>query len=117
VALYEHPVRILMREMADALQLAPGQLFSREDALRWFEKHYPLVKQGTIVAHLTRLSTNNRTRLNYAPRADDDVFFQVNSRQFRRYDTASDPAPIHDGPADGTPLPDDAIETESKAKR
>jgi len=115
VALYEHPVRILMREMADALQLAPGQLFSREDALRWFKKHYPLVKAGTIAAHLTRLSTNNRTRLNYAPRTDDDVLFQVDSRQFRRYDTASDPAPIHDGGTDGTPLPDDATEAERVA--
>ena len=113
VPLYDRPVRLLMREMADEFQLGPGDIFTREEALKWFQTRYPLVKEGTIVAHLTRLSTNNPTRLHYNARTDDDLFFQVESGRFRRYDPKFDPQPIHDragvpdGPERrGTPVTD-----------
>src|SRR4051812_26050976 len=94
--IYDRPVRVLMREMVDAMDLGPGQPFSRDEAIDWFKTHFPLVKEGTITAHLTRLSTNNKTRLHYKPRADDDVLFQVDSARYRRYEADSDPLPIHD---------------------
>lgn len=87
--LYDRPVRLLMRDMADEFQVGPGDIFTREEALNWFQKRYPLVKEGTIVAHLTRLSTNNPTRLHYNARTDDDLFFQVESGGFG--DTIRDP--------------------------
>lgn len=85
-----------MREMADSLHLGPGISFSRDDALKWFSIRYPLVKEGTIAAHLTRASTNNKTRLHYSARADDDLFFQIAPGRFRLFDSVSDPAPIHE---------------------
>ena len=107
MAIYDRPVRLLMREMAEAMHLESGTPFTRDQALKWFQANYPLVKEGTIVAHLTRLSTNNRTRLHYNPRADDDVFFQIAPGLFRRFDLRMDPTPIRDGtppteiPSDG----------------
>ncbi len=105
MSLYDRPVRILMREMADSMGLAPGQEFTREDALDWFKAHYPLVKDGTITAHLTRLSTNNKNRLHYNARTDDNVFFQVDSSRFRRFDPQSDPAPVRERDSDVPPDP------------
>jgi hypothetical protein len=75
---------------------APGQSFTRDQALDWFRNEYPRVKEGTITAHLTRLSTNNKNRLHYKARSDDDVLFQVDGAHFRSYDPARDPSPIHE---------------------
>jgi hypothetical protein len=94
--IYDRPVRVLMREMVEAIELDIGQSFTRDEAIDWFKTHFPLVKEGTITAHLTRLSTNNRTRLHYKPKADDDVLFQVDSARYRRYEAEKDPPPIHE---------------------
>ena len=98
MALYDRPVRVLMKNMVPALGLTPGKVFTREDAIEWFRATYPLVKQGTVAAHLIRLSTNNRNRLHYSARADgsDDLFFQLDSSHFRLYESASDPNPIRE---------------------
>jgi hypothetical protein len=98
MALYSKPVRVLMQEMVPAMGLVPGQAFTKEDAISWFGEKYPLVKEGTIAAHLIRLSTNNKNRLHYSARADgsDDLFFQLDPGRFRLYDPASDPAPIRE---------------------
>lgn len=93
--LYDRPVRILMRDMAAELDASTQNAFTRDDAVAWFSKHYPLVKPGTIAAHLIRLSTNNKNRLHYGTKLDDDVFFQLDSARFRRFDPARDPLPIH----------------------
>lgn len=93
--LYDRPVRVIMREMPAAMGLAAGETFVRDDAIDWFKTNFPLVKEGTVVAHLARLSTNNKSRLHYSARLDDDVFFQIDSSRFRLYDPKSDPAPIH----------------------
>lgn len=57
---------------------------------------YPNIKEGTVTAHLIRLSTNVATRLQYSAREDgsDDVFFKVDSTRFRLYEPGIDPAPI-----------------------
>ena len=96
--LYDKPVRALMHDMVRDLGVQPGQLIDREQVVRWFQGKYPRVKEGTIAAHLVRLSTNARTRVHYSPRAgDDDLFFQIDSSHFRLYDSTQDPAPIVKG--------------------
>lgn len=107
MALYNKPVRVLMQDMVPALDLVADQVFSKEDAIAWFAAHYPLVKEGTIAAHLIRLSTNNKNRLHYSARADgsDDLFFQLDPTRFRLYNAATDPAPIRDEPQTGAEEP------------
>jgi len=106
--LNEKPVRLLMHDMATSMSLAPGQVFTREQAIQWFAEHYPNVKQGTVAAHLIRLSTNAPTRLQYSARADgsDDKFFKIDSTHFRLYEPGRDPTPI----SEATPTPEEAPE-------
>lgn len=96
MALKEKPVRLLMQEMIPAMGLVTGQIFSREQAIQWFAEYYPNVKQGTVEAHLIRLSTNIPTRLHYSPRADgtDDWFYKIDRSNFRLYEKGRDPVPI-----------------------
>lgn len=96
MALNEKPVRLLMQDMIPAMRLVAGQIFSREQVIRWFALHYPNVKQGTVAAHLIRLSTNNTTRLHYNPKTDgtDDWFYKIDSFNFRLYEKGRDPVPV-----------------------
>ena len=104
-ALNDKPVRLLMHDMIASMGLTTGQTFTREQAVQWFAEHYPNVKQGTVAAHLIRLSTNVQTRLQYSPRADgsDDKFFKIDSSHFRLYEPGRDPTPI----SALTPITDD----------
>jgi hypothetical protein len=94
------------------MRLAPGQIVTKEEVIEWFRTRYPLVKEGTIAAHLIRFSTNNRNRVHYSAKDDsDDLFFQLDSGRFRLYAPGQDPAPIRPGsaPPDGggaTPDPE-----------
>jgi endonuclease len=98
--IYDKPVRHLMKDMADAFALQPGQSFTRQEAIDWFTHHYPKIKTGTIHCHLIRLSTNAPTRLHYnAKPHEDDAFFQLDGAHFRLYDPGHDPAPIHEATA------------------
>ena len=81
-------------EMVAGLGVQPGQVFTKEAAIDWFHDHYPLVKEGTVVAHLIRLSTNVVSRVHYNPKPTDDVFFQIDAGHYRLYDAAHDPTPI-----------------------
>jgi len=110
-ALNDKPVRLLMHDMIASMGLTPGQTFSREQAVQWFAEHYPNVKQGTVAAHLVRLSTNVQTRLQYSARADgtDDKFFKIDSAHFRLYEPGRDPTPI----SALTPNADEIIDTTS----
>jgi hypothetical protein len=93
-----------MRDFVRDRGLQTGQPFAREDVLSWFRERYPLVKEGTIHAHLKKLSTNAPSRLHYGVSrgGDDDLFFQIDPSRFRLFDPSSDPAPIYpDG--NGTP--------------
>lgn len=85
-----------MHDMIASMGLTPGQPFTREQAVQWFAERYPNVKQGTVAAHLVRLSTNIPTRLQYSARADgsDDKFFKIDSSHFRLYEPGRDPTPI-----------------------
>lgn len=94
--IYEKPVRELMREMVLDLGLQPGEQLAREQVLEWFRTRYPLVKHGTVSAHLVRMSTNNPSRLHHKLRPDgsDNLFFYIDSGRVRLYNAESDPPPI-----------------------
>lgn len=93
--IYDKPVRILMKEMADELLVTPGSEFKREDARQWFQERYPKIKWGTVTAHLCRLSVNSRSRIHYnAKESEDDVFYQLDQSRYRRYIPEQDPAPV-----------------------
>lgn len=96
MALYDKPVRLLFRDMVTDLGLQPGDTFSRQDSISWFKENYPLVKTGTITAHLIRLSTNAPSRHHYGAKpVEDDLFYQIDGNKFRLFEPQSDPAPIY----------------------
>ena len=103
--LYEKPVRLLMKDMVQDLALRPDDVFDRDRVLEWFTAKYKLVKEGTITAHLIRLSINAPLRVHYSPKPDgsDDVFFQLDGSHFRLYNPAMDPAPIRVGAPSSEP--------------
>lgn len=97
MAIYDKPVRFLMKDMVNSFGLQNGQSFVRQQAVDWFTQYYPKIKKGTITAHLIRLSVNAPSRLHYSPKVgEDDLFFQIDSSHFRLYDANQDPSPIHD---------------------
>jgi len=92
-----------MREMASVLAPQSDAIITKPSVISWFREHYPKIKEGTVTAHLIRLSTNAPNRLHYSAKpGDDDLLFQLDSNRFRHYDPASDPPPICKG---GTPPP------------
>src|SRR5262245_46698767 len=105
MALYSKPVRLLMKEMAGELAKTPDAIFTKQDAISWFAQKYPKIKVGTVTAHLTRLSTNARSRTHYnAKPGEDDVLYQIDGSHYRHYRPGQDPAPIYGGGATtGTP--------------
>lgn len=91
-----------MKEMAVALtqDRGPDAYFTRQDAISWFAQKYPKIKTGTVSAHLTRLSTNARSRTHHNVKpGEDDVLFQLDSSRYRHYRPEQDPAPIYPGNA------------------
>lgn len=106
MAVYDKPVRLLMKEMATELAADPSATFSKKDAVRWFADHYPKIKPATVTAHLIRLSTNASSRTYYnAKPEEDDVFYQIDGGHFRRYRPGEDPSPIHSGERQGDDAP------------
>jgi hypothetical protein len=96
MALYSKPVRVLMKEMAIDLAKVPDAAFTKKDAIDWFSKNYPRIKVGTVTAHLTRLSTNARSRTHYSAKpGEDDVLYQIDGNHYRHYRPGQDPAPIY----------------------
>lgn len=95
MAIYEKPVRVLLRDMIAELAPEKEKHFTKTDAIKWFAEHYPLIKEGTIAAHLIRFSTNAPSRLHYSAKQDEDLLYQIDSEHFRLYDAANDRPPIH----------------------
>lgn len=95
MSLYGKPVRLLIPEMISELIPKAGQRFSKDDAIRWFQTHYPKIKPGTVSAHLIRFSTNAPSRLHYGVKSEEDLLYQLDGSHFRRFDSANDPSPIH----------------------
>lgn len=97
MALYEKSVKLLFRDMIKDLAIQKGEVIEREKINSWFKTKYPLIKPGTISAHMLKLSINAPSRIHYNvdPNGKDDLFFQIDSKRFRLYDQSSDPDPIY----------------------
>jgi len=78
MAIHDKPVRLLMGDMVQELNIRPGEVIERDQVVEWFAKHYPLIKSGTVSAHLVLLSTNDRGRLHHKPKptGEDDLFYR-----------------------------------------
>ena len=114
MAIYDKPVRVLIREMAAELAPQIGHLFSKDQAIEWFARRYPKIKEGTILAHLVRFSSNAASRRHYNVKADEDLLFQVDRSHFRLYDPSNDPAPIHSKRDVVPPTRDDSAKGETE---
>jgi hypothetical protein len=108
--IYDKPVRQLIPEMAAELA-ADGRTFKRSDAVAWFRKRYPNIKEATVVAHVIRFCTNAPSRLHYGARQGEDLLFQVDRSRFRYFDPATDPTPIHSQ----TDIPERGLSTDEDA--
>ena len=95
--IYDKPVRALMHDMVQERGLQPGQVISFDDVLDWFRTNYPKVQTTSVRLNLTRLSTNNKNRLYFSAKPEDDLFFKIASNRFRLYEPDKDPSPIHEG--------------------
>lgn len=102
-AMYEKPVRLLLKDMVSQGGLKPGEILQREKVLHWFHDHYPKIKEATIQAHLTKMSTNVPSRIHYKanPNGEDDLFFRIDPSHYRLYESAKDPSPIYKGNVNG----------------
>ncbi|HBQ39016.1 MAG TPA: DUF91 domain-containing protein [Halieaceae bacterium] len=97
-SLYDKPVRALMHDMVCDIDLKPDTVISRDRVRSWFGENYPKIKDGTIAAHLLRMSVNSKSRVHYGAKpGEDDLFFQVDPKHFRLYRPQNDPAPIYPG--------------------
>jgi endonuclease len=113
MAIYEKPVRLLLKDMIADLAPTPGVVFAKDAAISWFAARYPKIKDGTISAHLIRFSTNAPSRLHYSARPDEDLLFQIDGSRFRLFDPGKDPAPIHSKPVlpdEPPPVSDEPVE-------
>lgn len=102
MSLYEKSVKLLFRDMIDDLAIKKSDVIERDKINSWFKTKYPLIKPGTVSAHLLKLSINAPSRIHYNvdPNGKDDLLFQIDSKKFRLYDQSSDPDPIYSRPKD-----------------
>jgi len=98
MALYEKPVRLLFKDMVEEMGVGPGDMITREQVFSWFHDNYPKVKDGTIAAHLLKMSTNAPSRVHYSvsSQGEDDLLYQIDGQRFQLYDPNSDPQPIYE---------------------
>jgi len=87
------PTRVLLRKFAEQT-LAPGQEFSRKDAVRWFAEHYPMTSPTTVAMHVRMMAVNDPRFRKYHPQVKPgkgwDLFFRLGSGRFRLWDEATD---------------------------
>jgi hypothetical protein len=97
MALYEKSVKMLFRDFIKEFAIEKGQVIDRQKIYSWFKQKYPLIKQGTISAHVLLLSINAPSRIHHPidPNGKDDLFYQIDSKRFRLYDPVLDPIPIY----------------------
>ena len=98
MSIYHKPVRLLFKDMVKELNIQKGEVITRDQVFSWFQENYPKVKDGTIAAHLLKMSTNAPSRIHYNanPEGDDDLLYQLDSQRFRLYNPNIDPPPIYE---------------------
>ena len=98
MAIYEKPVRLLMKDMVNDFAINKGDRITKNQVIDWFNDKYPKIKLGTITAHLIRMSTNAKSRLHYGVKPiEDDLFYQIDGSSYRLYDAENDPSPLVKG--------------------
>lgn len=97
MSIYEKSTAMLFRDLVKELGIQKGEIFERDRIYTWFKQKYPLIKKGTLDAHLNLFSTNAPSRIHHSPHQNgkDDLFYQIDSKRFRLYDSLSDPSPIY----------------------
>lgn len=97
--IYDKPVRLLMKDMVNGFNLQAGEILQRDKVFKYFRENYPKIKEATIQAHLSMMSTNLPVRVHYNanPNGEDDLFFRIDPSRYRLYDKLNDPAPIYKG--------------------
>jgi hypothetical protein len=97
MALYEKSTRLLFHDLVKDLEIKRGDIFDKQKINQWFNQKYPLIKPSTIYQNITLLSTNAPSRLhhNVDQNGKDDLFYQIDSKRFRLFDSISDPAPLY----------------------
>ena len=97
MSIYDKPVRLLLKDMVQSLNITEGQIITKNEVLSWFTSNYPKIKSSTLTAHLIKMSTNATSRIHYNanPNGDDDLFYQIDGKRFRLYSPHSDPSPIY----------------------
>ena len=95
--IYEKPVKLLFYDMVKDLEIKQNDVIPRDQIFAWFKQKYSKIKNGTISAHLLRMSINAPSRIHYNvnQNGDDDLFYQIDSKIFRLYNSTTDPGPIY----------------------
>ena len=102
--IYDRPVYRLMHDFASD-RLEPNSIFSKQEAIEWFETHYPKIRQNTVSAHVEGLATNNGSHRKHHPkirpgRDEWNLFFKEGPNRFRLWNKDTDPAPEYGDTAD-----------------
>jgi len=102
MAIYEKPVWLLFKDMVKEFNINYDDVIKREDVNTWFKEKYPKIKNGTISAHLLKMSVNAPSRIHYSvnPDGEDDLLYQIDSQRFRLYNPTTDPTPIYKSDSD-----------------
>jgi len=92
--IYRLPVWGLFIEFADEVLKEPSDKFAKRSAMNWFQERYPLIKPGTVNAHLRLMATNRAGRLHHNVKPHHNVFYYSGNGEYRRYNPENDPRPI-----------------------
>ena len=115
--IYDKSTKELMHDFAEQ-ELEPGQRFSRKDAIRWFTKHYPNIKNNTVGMHVEGMSVNSNRRRHHPtikPNSGWDLFFKLGPSEFRLWDSEKDPGPRYKPELDAE-FAENFIETNDSAE-
>jgi endonuclease len=95
--IYEKSTKLLFQDLIKDLGIQKGQIIERSRIYSWFKQKYPLLKKGTISAHIILYSTNAQSRIHHTvdPNGKNDLFYQIDSTRLRLYDSSTDPTPIY----------------------
>ena len=118
MSIYDKPVYRLMHDFASD-RLKPNSIFSKQDAIEWFETYYPKIRRNTVAAHVEGMATNNGSHRKHHPqirpgRDEWNLFFKEGRNRFRLWSKDTDLAPEYGdtaeiaGPVVVTDEPDDS---------
>ncbi len=94
---YDKTIKMMMNDFCKENHLKADAQVTSDQILNWFRQKYPKVKESTIRAHFIAMSTNAKSRIhhNVRPETGHDLFYQIDSRTYRLYNSKNDPPPIY----------------------